>query len=120
MHGLVSQSTVYKHDYLNKRRYGQRPTAPRTFRMAGSKRAFNCGAIIAGAHDARTETDVSGSHHMAKVDSRAREPPVLFHKVNNESSIIALAVSEARLFAGTQSGEILVRPSCFFLKQGFI
>ncbi|CAL8578828.1 hypothetical protein XPA_004601 [Xanthoria parietina] len=76
--------------------------------MAGSKRAFNCGAIIAGAHDARTETDVSGSHHMAKVDSRAREPPVLFHKVNNESSIIALAVSEARLFAGTQSGEILV------------
>ncbi|KAL8668482.1 MAG: hypothetical protein Q9168_006891 [Polycauliona sp. 1 TL-2023] len=44
---------------------------------------------------------------MANLDSKSRGPPVLFHKVKNERSILALAVSEARLFAGTQSGEIL-------------
>ncbi|KAL8776466.1 MAG: hypothetical protein Q9213_008262 [Squamulea squamosa] len=45
---------------------------------------------------------------MARSDSAARDSPTLFHKVKNERSILALAVSEARLFAGTQSGEILV------------
>ncbi|KAL8664858.1 MAG: hypothetical protein Q9202_002720 [Teloschistes flavicans] len=34
--------------------------------------------------------------------------PALFHKVKNERSILALAVSDGRLFAGTQDGEILV------------
>ncbi|KAL9603754.1 MAG: hypothetical protein Q9179_002076 [Wetmoreana sp. 5 TL-2023] len=34
--------------------------------------------------------------------------PALFHKVKNERSILALAVSDAKLFAGTQSGHILV------------
>ncbi|KAL8765784.1 MAG: hypothetical protein Q9209_007248 [Squamulea sp. 1 TL-2023] len=45
---------------------------------------------------------------MARPDSTAHVPPTLFHKVKNERSILALAVSGARLFAGTQSGEILV------------
>ncbi|KAL8689258.1 MAG: hypothetical protein Q9218_005031 [Villophora microphyllina] len=34
--------------------------------------------------------------------------PALFHKVRTERSILALAVFEGRLFAGTQDGEILV------------
>ncbi|KAI4182641.1 MAG: hypothetical protein L6R41_005845 [Letrouitia leprolyta] len=34
--------------------------------------------------------------------------PALFHKVKNDKSILALAVCDSRLFAGTQAGEILV------------
>ncbi|KAI4242529.1 MAG: hypothetical protein L6R42_010979, partial [Xanthoria sp. 1 TBL-2021] len=74
--------------------------------MATSPRALHHGGI-ADSHDARIETDATEYPYMAKPDSRARQPPALFHKVKNERSILALAVSEARLFAGTQSGEIL-------------
>lgn len=35
--------------------------------------------------------------------------PILFHKVKNQKSILALAVSDSRLYAGTQGGELLVR-----------
>lgn len=35
--------------------------------------------------------------------------PTLFHKVKNQKSILALAVSGSRLYAGTQGGELLVR-----------
>lgn len=35
-------------------------------------------------------------------------PPTLFHKVKNQKSILALAVSDSKLYAGTQGGEILV------------
>ncbi|KAL8736805.1 MAG: hypothetical protein Q9166_000171 [cf. Caloplaca sp. 2 TL-2023] len=45
---------------------------------------------------------------MASTNRTARTSPTLFHKVKNERSILALAVADARLFAGTQSGEILV------------
>ncbi|KAL8994844.1 MAG: hypothetical protein Q9169_005291 [Polycauliona sp. 2 TL-2023] len=65
-------------------------------------------AATANGNDARIKTDATDTHHMASLDSEHREPPALFHKVKNERSILALAVSEARLFAGTQSGEILV------------
>lgn len=37
--------------------------------------------------------------------------PTLFHKVKNQKSILALAVSDSRLYAGTQGGELLVRQS---------
>ncbi|KAL8995436.1 MAG: hypothetical protein Q9188_006815 [Gyalolechia gomerana] len=37
-----------------------------------------------------------------------RSSPTLFHKVKNDKSILALAVYDSRLFAGTQAGEILV------------
>ncbi|KAL9604663.1 MAG: hypothetical protein Q9219_000383 [cf. Caloplaca sp. 3 TL-2023] len=45
---------------------------------------------------------------MPSIQGRDRPKPTLFHKVKNERSILALAVSDSRLFAGTQSGEILV------------
>ncbi|KAL8649025.1 MAG: hypothetical protein Q9226_005750 [Calogaya cf. arnoldii] len=76
--------------------------------MASSTRALNNHGIVADGHDVRTGTDATDTQQMAKLDSRAREPPLLFHKVKDKTSILALAVSEARLFAGTQSGEILV------------
>ena len=34
--------------------------------------------------------------------------PVLFHKVKDRRSILALIVSDSRIFAGTQGGEIIV------------
>ena len=34
--------------------------------------------------------------------------PALFHKVKSQKSILALAVSESKLYAGTQGGELLV------------
>ena len=35
-------------------------------------------------------------------------PPVLFHKVKNQKSILALIVSDSKIYAGTQGGEIIV------------
>lgn len=37
--------------------------------------------------------------------------PTLFHRVRNQRSILALVVSDQRIYAGTQGGEILVHPS---------
>lgn len=34
--------------------------------------------------------------------------PALFHRVRNERSILALVVSDQKIYAGTQGGEILV------------
>lgn len=34
--------------------------------------------------------------------------PTLFHKVKNEKSILALIVSDAYIYAGTQDGEVKV------------
>ena len=34
--------------------------------------------------------------------------PTLFHKVKNHKSILALVVSDSRIYAGTQGGELLV------------
>lgn len=35
--------------------------------------------------------------------------PTLFHKVKNQKSILSLVVSDSRLYAGTQGGELSVR-----------
>lgn len=45
---------------------------------------------------------------MAGPDGTVQRQPTLFHKVKNDRSILALAISNSRLFAGTQAGEILV------------
>jgi len=34
--------------------------------------------------------------------------PLLFHKVKNRKSILAIVISDSKIFAGTQGGEILV------------
>ena len=40
--------------------------------------------------------------------SNSVDPPGLTHKFQDERSILALAISEGRIFAGTQAGELLV------------
>ena len=35
--------------------------------------------------------------------------PTLFHKVKNQKSILALVVSDSKIYAGTQDGELKVR-----------
>lgn len=35
--------------------------------------------------------------------------PTLFHKIKNQKSILAVAVSDSHIYAGTQGGELLVR-----------
>ena len=40
--------------------------------------------------------------------SSNNDPPALFHKVKNQRSILALVVSNSKIYAGTQGGEILV------------
>ncbi|KAI4097770.1 MAG: hypothetical protein LQ344_000042 [Seirophora lacunosa] len=45
---------------------------------------------------------------MSESRGEVLDESTLFHKIKNERSILALAVSDARLFAGTQAGEILV------------
>ena len=34
--------------------------------------------------------------------------PTLFHKIQNQPSILTLLVSDSKLYAGTQNGELLV------------
>ena len=40
--------------------------------------------------------------------SNSNDPPALFHKVKNQKSILVLVVSDSKIYAGTQGGEILV------------
>ena len=41
--------------------------------------------------------------------------PAIFHKIQNQPSILALLVSDSKLYAGTQNGDLLVRYS---MKRG--
>ena len=34
--------------------------------------------------------------------------PLLFHKIQNQTSILALLISDSKIYAGTQSGDLLV------------
>ena len=34
--------------------------------------------------------------------------PLLFHKILNQTSILALLISDSKIYAGTQSGDLLV------------
>ena len=42
--------------------------------------------------------------HAAKSEAQ----PKLFHKVKNQRSILALVIGDAKIYAGTQGGDILV------------
>ena len=35
--------------------------------------------------------------------------PSLFHKIKSQKSILAIALSDSRIYAGTQGGDLLVR-----------
>ena len=54
--------------------------------------------------------DVNGSSKDEFVASSSGDhaKPVLFHKVRNQRSILAIAVSDSKIYAGTEEGELLV------------
>ncbi len=57
------------------------------------------------------DSDFNPSDHndtAAHSDSNA-PPPSLFHKIKNSKSILAVAVSESHIYAGSQGGDLLVR-----------
>lgn len=58
-----------------------------------------------GESDTGVATSI-GQNKKAPVNT---PEPTLFHKVKNQKSILALAVSDSKLYAGTQGGELLVR-----------
>ena len=55
--------------------------------------------------DAGTDAEGHEGTHTASIVS---QEPGLSHKIKNQSSILALLVSESKIFAGTQSGDLLV------------
>lgn len=55
-------------------------------------------------------TDVEG-RPVTPSTSLNTTSPILFHKIQNQPSILALLVSDSKLFAGTQNGDLLVRYS---------
>ena len=59
-------------------------------------------------------TDVEG-HGGAPSPFFNTTNPILFHKIKNQPSILALSVSDSKLFAGTQNGDLLV---CTSIKSG--
>ncbi len=70
------------------------------------------------SEDEISETDHAyldtGSNSFVDQDGRRDPPPTkptvptLSHRVRNEKSILALAISGLEIYAGTQGGEILV------------
>lgn len=46
---------------------------------------------------------------MTSVLAEDGTSPALFHKVKSQRSILAVAVSDSELYAGTEEGEVLVR-----------
>ena len=52
-------------------------------------------------------TDAEG-HGGAPSTSLTAKSPTLFHKIQNQRSILALLVSDSKLYAGTQNGDLLV------------
>lgn len=59
-------------------------------------------------------TDAEG-HGDAPLTSLKATSPTLFHKIQNQPSILALLVSDSKLYAGTQNGDLLV---CYSVKLG--
>ncbi|KAL9107634.1 MAG: hypothetical protein Q9187_008402, partial [Circinaria calcarea] len=67
---------------------------------------------INGYDREEAELDFFGSARELQNDAQnlstgAGNPPVLFHKVKNQKSILALIVSDSEIYAGTQGGEII-------------
>lgn len=66
-----------------------------------------------------SDTGVTTSIGQIKKSPIDTPEPTLFHKVKNQKSILALAVSDSKLYAGTEGGELLVRYviGCFCIRQ---
>lgn len=51
--------------------------------------------------------DVDGNHEASST-SMNNPIPTLFHRINSQKSILSLLVSNSKIFAGTQGGDLLV------------
>ena len=58
--------------------------------------------------DSDTAAEISGLDGAQAQRTADGSLPVLLHTVKNQRSILALAVSASRIYAGTQGGELLV------------
>lgn len=63
-------------------------------------------------HDGDETTDVdlyiAKQEHPPNDRDQHNGPPTLVHKLKSRKSVLTLAVSSSRIYAGTQGGEILV------------
>ena len=55
--------------------------------------------------DAPTDLEGNGDPPATRLNVAT---PTLFHKIQNLYSILALVISESKLYAGTQNGDLLV------------
>lgn len=60
--------------------------------------------------DAATDIDGYGGAPSTSLNATS---PTLFHKIQNQPSILALLVSDSKLYAGTQNGDLLV---CYLIE----
>lgn len=58
---------------------------------------------------------IAGSDIDALEARHTAEKPVLVHSLKHDRSILSIAVSASTVYAGTEEGEILVRPLTQFL-----
>lgn len=72
------------------------------------------GRVSGDNDESDVATDVEG-HGSAPPTSLNATSPTLFHKIQNQRSILALLVSDSRLYAGTQRGDLLV---CYYVESG--
>lgn len=54
------------------------------------------------------DTGITGARYAVAEDNVKSSGSRLLHKIKNRKSILALAASDSRIYAGTQDGEILV------------
>ena len=76
-----------------------------------------------GGTDSETDASSAPTKHntVRKTNDTPKGcPPSLFHKVNIETSILALAVSKSCIYAGTQNGQILVWSSNTYEQKAVI
>lgn len=70
-------------------------------------------SIVGGRSDniedgeSNATTDVESQHEARPITGNVPSP-TLFHKVKNQRSILALLVSDSKIYTGTQSGDLLV------------
>ncbi len=69
------------------------------------KRSKSQGSTNNDESDVMTDAE---SHDGAQSTSLTVPTPTLFHKVKNQKSILTLLVSDSKIFAGTQCGDLLV------------
>lgn len=80
--------------------------------MAASKSFLASTELRIQTDTDRGDSDINtnGDHNgITNASASNATQPSLFHKIKNQKSILAIAVSDSRIYAGTQGGDLLVR-----------